>query len=150
MSFMAVLIMNIILLIITVILAIADRLLVNYGTCTISIDEEGKEKQDFQVEGGDNLLTYLTEKGIEINSSCGGKGSCGYCKCIVTSGGGMILPTEELFMSRQEKEEGMRLACQVKVKQDMEIFIPDFLSVIRQMVLSKKFDPNKRWLVKVK
>ena len=149
MSFMAVLIMNIILLIITVILAIADRLLVNYGTCTITVDEEGK-KQDFQVEGGDTLLTYLTEKGIEINSSCGGKGSCGYCKCVVKSGGGMILPTEELFMSRQEKEEGMRLACQVKVKEDMEILIPDFLSIIRQMILGKKFDPNKRWLVKIK
>ena len=149
MSFMAVIIMNIILLIITVILAIADRLLVNYGTCTITVDEEGK-KQDFQVEGGDSLLTYLTDKGIEINSSCGGKGSCGYCKCVVKSGGGMILPTEELFMSRQEKEEGMRLACQVKVKEDMEIFIPDFLTVIRQMVLGKKFDPNKRWLVKIK
>lgn len=149
MSFMAVLIMNIILLIITIILVIADKLLVNYGTCTITVDEEGK-KQDFQVEGGDNLLTYLTDKGIEINSSCGGKGSCGYCKCVVKSGGGMILPTEELFMSRQEKEEGMRLACQVKVKEDMEIFIPDFLSIIRQMILGKKFDPNKRWLVKIK
>jgi len=149
MSFMAVLIMNIILLVITVILAIADRLLVNYGTCTITVDEEGR-KESFQVEGGDNLLTYLTDKGIEINSSCGGKGSCGYCKCVVKSGGGMILPTEELFMNRQEKEEGMRLACQVKVKEDMEIHIPDFLTVIRQMILGKKFDPNKRWLVKIK
>jgi Na+-transporting NADH:ubiquinone oxidoreductase subunit F len=149
MSFMAVLIMNIILLIITIILAIADKLLVNYGTCTITVDEGGN-KQDFQVEGGDTLLTYLTDKGIEINSSCGGKGSCGYCKCVVKSGGGMILPTEELFMSRQEKEEGMRLACQVKVKEDMEILIPDFLTVIRQMILGKKFDPNKRWLVKIK
>ncbi len=150
MSFMAVLIMNVILFVITVILAIADKLLVSYSTCKITVDREGEDKEDFDVEGGDNLLTYLTDKGIEINSSCGGKGSCGYCKCIVTSGGGMILPTEEIYMSRQEKTEGMRLACQVKVKQDMEILIPNFLTIIRQMVVNKKFDPNKRWLVKIK
>lgn len=149
MSFIAVIIMNIILLIITVVLAIADKLLVSYGTCKITVEKDG-ESEVFEVEGGDNLLTYLTEKGIEINSSCGGKGSCGYCKCRVTSGGGTILPTEELYMSRQEKAEGMRLACQVKVKEDLQISIPDYLTVIRQMVLSKKFDPNKRWLVTIK
>ena len=149
-GFTPILIMNVILLIITIILAIADKLLVSYGTCKITVDKEGEGSDNFTVEGGDTLLTYLTDKGIEINSSCGGKGSCGYCKCMVKEGGGMILPTEELFMSRQEKADGMRLACQVKVKEDMSILIPNFLTVIRQMVVNKKFDPNKRWLVKIK
>ena len=50
-------------------------------------------------------------------------------------------------MSRQEKQDNVRLACQVKVKNDLRIFIPDFLAVVKQMVLNKKFDPDKRWRV---
>ena len=101
------------------------------------------------MEGGSNLLTYLIDNGIEISSSCGGKGSCGYCKVRVVEGGGQILPTEEIYMSRQEKAEGMRLACQVKVKNDVVIAVPDFLTIIRQMAANKKFDTKKRWLVKI-
>jgi len=80
-----------------------------------------------------------------IMSSCAGKASCGYCKCRVTSGGGQILPTEEVFMSREEKLSGMRLACQVKVKNDMDIFIPDFLTTVRGIVKNKTYDPKLRW-----
>jgi Na+-transporting NADH:ubiquinone oxidoreductase subunit F len=140
--------MNAILLVITVLLAIADKLLVSYGECTITVSEGGEE-ESFTVEGGDNLLTTLNERGYNINSSCGGKGSCGYCKVRVIEGGGPILPTEEIFMSRQEMQENMRLACQVKIKNDLKILIPDYLAVVRQMVLNNKFDPNKRWKVTI-
>ena len=150
MIWMPLIIMNLILLVVTVLLAIADRLLVTYGECKLFVDREGQEGQEFAVNGGNTLLSYLTDKGIEINSSCGGKGSCGYCKCKVLEGGGQVLPTEEIFMSRQEKLDHIRLACQVKVKNDIKIFIPDFLTIIRQMVVNKKFDPNKRWKVTVK
>ena len=64
---------------------------------------------------------------------------------MVAEGGGQIRPTGELFRSRQEKAEGMRLACQLKVKNDLAIVIPDYLSVVRAMAVAKKFDPNKRW-----
>jgi Na+-transporting NADH:ubiquinone oxidoreductase subunit F len=148
-NYMAIIVINVILVVITVILAIADKLLVSYGVCKITVDNAGK-KEEFEVEGGVNLLTALTNNGIKINSSCGGKGSCGYCKVQVTSGGGMILPTEEIYMNRQEKASGMRLACQVKIKNDMGVLIPDFLVIIRQMVVSKKYDANKRWLVTIK
>lgn len=141
--------MNAILIVITVLLSIADRLLVTYGTCTIGVTQ-GDERREISVQGGDNLLSYLIAHKVEISSSCGGKGSCGYCKVKVLSGGGQILPTEEIFMSRQEKLDNIRLACQAKVKNDMEIFIPDFLTVVRQMVLNKKFDPDKRWRVTIK
>lgn len=149
MNFTPILIMNLILLVITVLLAIADRLLVTYGECKISIAKEGGEEKVITVEGGGTLLEMLSAHGIEVNSSCGGKGSCGYCKVKVLSGGGPILPTEEIFMSRKEKQEHMRLACQVKVKNDLKVFIPDFLNIVREMVESKKFDPNKRWKVTV-
>jgi len=140
--------MNLILLVITILLIVADRLLVTYGKCRISVSE-GDQKKEFEVQGGSPLLGYLTQNGVGISSSCGGRGTCGYCKVRVSSGAGQILPTEELFMSRQEKAEGMRLACQVKVKNDIAIVIPDYLSVVRQMAVNKKFDPNKRWKVTI-
>ncbi len=148
MNFVPVLIANLILLVITILLAIADKLLVTYGECKITIRSEDEQKE-LSVEGGNNLLSYLIDNNVEISSSCGGKGTCGYCKVRVTEGGGQILPTEEIFMSRQERNEMMRLACQVKVKNDLVITIPDFLSVVREMVENQKFDPNKRWRVTV-
>ncbi len=146
MNYMPLILMNAILLIITVLLAIADRLLVTYGTCRVTISQ-GEDKQEFDVQGGNNLLSYLIDHNIDISSSCGGKGSCGYCKVKVAAGGGQILPTEEIFMSRQEKQEGMRLACQLKVKNDVEISIPDYLTIVRQMAVNNKFDTKKRWRV---
>jgi Na+-transporting NADH:ubiquinone oxidoreductase subunit F len=149
MNFMPLLVMNAVLLVITVLLAVADRLLVTYGTCRITV-VEGQDRRQFEVQGGGNLLTALTSNEVRVSSSCGGRGSCGYCKVRVAAGGGQILPTEEIYMSRQERADGMRLACQVKVKGDLEISVPDFLMVVRQMVLGKKFDAKKRWLVTVR
>ncbi len=148
MSFLPIIVMNLILLIITVLLTIADKLLLNYGTCKITVEKEGKESS-FEVEGGQPLLGYLIDAGVEISSSCGGKGTCGYCKVQVPEGGGQILPTEEIFMSRAEKARNMRLACQLKVKNDVKIVIPNYLEVVREMVVNKKFDAKKKWLVTV-
>jgi NADH:ubiquinone oxidoreductase subunit E/ferredoxin len=142
--FIPVLVINGILLTITVLLSIADKLLVSYGECKITVQQEDETKE-FTVEGGSFLLTDLTSHGFNITSSCAGKASCGYCKVRVMDGGGGILPTEEIFMSREEKTEGMRLACQVKVKQDMNIFIPDFLTTVRGIVKNKSYDPKLRW-----
>jgi Na+-transporting NADH:ubiquinone oxidoreductase subunit F len=140
--------MNLILLVITILLIVADRLLVTYGKCRITVTH-GEESRQLEVQGGSPLLGYLTAHGVNVSSSCGGRGTCGYCKVRVVSGGGQILPTEELFMSRQEKAEGMRLACQAKVKNDIAIAIPDFLTIVRQMALNKKFDTTKRWKVTI-
>lgn len=149
MAFLPIVVMNLILLVITILLIIADRLLVNYGTCKITVEKDGEENS-FEVQGGQPLLSYLIEAGYEINSSCGGRGTCGYCKVRVTEGGGQLLPTEEIFMSRAEKANNMRLACQCKVKNDIRIVIPNFLEIVREMVRNKKFDAKKRWLVTIK
>jgi Na+-transporting NADH:ubiquinone oxidoreductase subunit F len=141
-------IMNGILLVITAFLALAERLLVTYGECRITIRKEGEES-DIKVQGGSSLLSCLTSNGIKISSSCGGKGSCGYCKVKILSGGGPLLPTEEIFMSREERQENMRLACQVKVKEDIEIYIPDFLETIIGMVKNKTFKTNRRWKITI-
>jgi len=148
MNLMPVLAMNLILLVITILLILADRLLVTYGKCKIKVTH-GDESRELEVQGGSALLGYLTAHGVSVSSSCGGRGTCGYCKVRVVSGGGPILPTEELFMSRQEKADGMRLACQVKVKNDIAIAIPDLLTIVRQMALNKKFDTTKRWKVTI-
>jgi len=146
---MSVLMMNAILLVVTVLIIVADRFLVTYGDCTVRV-QRGREAQEFTIRGGGTLLSALTEHGVAVQSSCGGKGTCGYCKCRVVSGGGQLLPTEELFMTRREKADGLRLACQVKVKGDVGVEIPDFLSIIRSMVAAKKFDARKRWRVTIR
>ncbi len=143
MSLVPVLVMDLILLVITVLLATADRLLVTYGECTITVARD-EEEQELVVQGGDFLMNYLTEHKISVSNSCGGKATCGYCK-VKVSGGGPILPTEEIFMSRQEKLGGMRLACQVKVKNDLDIFIPDFLEIVKNIVKNRTYDPSLRW-----
>lgn len=141
---MPVIIINGILLVITVALAVADRLLVTYGECKITVQQEDEAKE-FTVQGGAFLLSNLTDNNINIPSSCAGKATCGYCKVKVLSGGGPILPTEEIFMSREERLSGVRLACQVKVKGDIEIYIPDFLTTVRTTVENKTYDPKLRW-----
>ncbi len=128
----------------TVILLIADKLLVSYGDCKVSVEGEDGNKE-FTVQGGSTLLSILIDQGMEIPASCGGRGSCGFCKVNVKSGGGDILPTEEMFISKQEKKTGTRLACQVKVKDDVELFVPDLISTVKGMSESDSFDTRTKW-----
>ena len=141
--------MNAILLAIVLLLSLADKLLVSYGECEITVTD-GDSQQKFTVDGGGMLLPALTEHGVKISSSCGGKGSCGYCKVQVDSGAGQLLPTEEIYMSRDEKLQGIRLACQVKIKSDMEIVMPDFLAMVQDAVANNRIDMTRRWLVTIK
>jgi len=102
-------------------LVIADLLFANYGECTININN----KKELKVKGGSSLLDLLNENKIYLASACGGRGSCGFCKCNVISGGGPLLPTEKPFLNPEETKENMRLACQIKVKEDIKIKIPE-------------------------
>ena len=81
--------------------------------------------QDVEVGSGSTLLTTLGNNKIFLPSACGGGGTCIQCKCIIKEGGGEILPTEAPHFSRKEIAEGWRLGCQVKVKQDMVIEVPE-------------------------
>ncbi len=93
---------------------------------------EGKVKIDIndgkkviEVTPGSSLLGTLSEEKIFLSSACGGKGSCGQCKCRVLEGGGTILPTEVGFFNRKQIQNGWRLGCQVKVKEDLKIEIEE-------------------------
>jgi Na+-transporting NADH:ubiquinone oxidoreductase subunit F len=91
------------------------------GKITIKINGE----KEIVVDGGNTLLTTLGNEGIFLPSACGGGGTCIQCTCQVSSGGGSILPTEEPHFSRKEIANDYRLSCQVKVREDMDIHIPE-------------------------
>ncbi len=91
------------------------------GPVTITINGEKK----IEVASGDSLLTTLGAQKVFLPSACGGGGTCIQCECHVLSGGGEALPTETPHFTRKELQHGARLACQVKVKQDMDITIPE-------------------------
>src|SRR5690606_33502758 len=98
------------------------------GPVKIVINNE----KTLEVESGDTVLTTLSNNGIYLPSACGGGGTCAMCKCQVHEGGGSILPTEEPYFSRKEITEDWRLGCQVKVKQDMKIEIPEEIFGIKK------------------
>ena len=85
-----------------------------------------------EAEGGSSLLTTLGNKKIFLPSACGGGGTCAMCRCQVLAGGGEILPTEKIYFTRREQQENWRLGCQVKVKQDMEVKIPEEIFGIKK------------------
>ena len=90
------------------------------GDLSITINDD----KELKTEPGGKLLTALADQGIFLSSACGGGGSCAQCRCVVTEGGGSILPTEESAITRREAREGYRLACQVPVKRSMKIEVP--------------------------
>ena len=101
------------------ILSFAKSKLVSSEAVTIGIN--GDPTKALKTQAGATLLDTLSNNKLFIPSACGGKGSCGVCKVNVHDGGGAMLPTEKGHISRGEEREGCRLACQVKVKADMEI-----------------------------
>jgi len=118
----------IILILVAVILGARSRL-VSEGSVTLLINGE----KELQIPVGGKLMNGLASVGIFIPSACGGGGTCGQCKCQVLSGGGHILPTETSQISPREAKEHYRLSCQVAVKQDMKIQIPEEIFGIRKM-----------------
>lgn len=111
-----------------VVILIARSRLVSSGKVTININDN--PDSNVTTAAGGKLLQTLAGEGIFLSSACGGGGTCGQCRCKVLDGGGSILPTEEGHFTQGEIREGMRLACQVAVKQDMQIEIdPEFFDV---------------------
>ncbi len=107
------------LLLVTVLL-VAKKFLVSSGNVEVTINNDKK----VEVASGAPLLSALATKNVFLPSACGGKGSCGQCKVQVTAGGGEILPTEAVHFTRKEMKDNWRLACQVKVKNDLDIKVP--------------------------
>lgn len=116
-------------LILVIILLVAKKYLVPAGNVTIDINDG---KKTLQVPQGSSLLSTLATQDIHLASACGGKGSCGQCRVQVLEGGGNILPTETVHFSRKEQQAHWRLGCQVKVKDNLKIQVPDSVLEIKE------------------
>ena len=103
-------------------LELAGKFFGEYGEVTLDINEGTKHAE---ITGGSSLLGTLRETDIFVPSACGGRGSCGACKVKVLEGGGPVLPTEAPFLSREERTSNIRLSCQLKVRNDISIQIPE-------------------------
>ena len=127
-------------------LMVARKQLVATGDVSITIND-GPDKC-LHTSAGGTLLGTLAANKIFIPSACGGKGTCGVCKVKVRSGGGALLPTETSHISRGEAREGVRLSCQVKVKQDMQIEIPAEVFSVRRWQCTVRSNHNVATFIK--
>ena len=134
----AILVIVVVTLILVALLLFIKIRLTPSGTVKIDIND-GKKVLD--VPQGGSLLNTLAEQKIFLPSACGGKGNCGQCKCQVLEGGGSILPTETGFFTRKQIADNWRLGCQVKVKDNLKIQVPDSALSVKKLeceVISNK------------
>jgi len=137
---------TLIVLVLSGLILVARSKLVNSGDVIIEINDEA-DKQ-IRTPAGDKLLNTLTGNGIFISSACGGGGSCGQCRVTVKEGGGDILPTELSHISKREAKEGCRLACQVAVRQDMKIELPEEIFGVKKWQCEVISNDNKATFIK--
>lgn len=118
--------------------------LVSSGLVTIDINGE----KNITVPAGDKLLLTLSNAGLFLASACGGGGTCAQCRCIVSEGGGSMLPTEETHFSKREANDGWRLSCQTAVKQDMKVVVPEEIFGVKQWECTVEANPNVATFIK--
>ncbi len=117
-----------IILALVLILLLARKKLTPQGKVKLTINDE----KEVEVDPGNTILTTLSNNDVYLPSACGGGGTCGLCKCQVLEGGGSILPTETGFFSRKEQQNYWRLGCQVKIRNDMKIKVPEEVMGIKK------------------
>jgi Na+-transporting NADH:ubiquinone oxidoreductase subunit F len=144
--FFGVLGFTIVILALVLVLMFARSKLVPSGEVSILINDDPDHA--LKTQSGGTLLDTLSASRIFIPSACGGKGSCGVCKVTVSEGGGALLPTEAGHITRGEGREGRRLACQVKVKQDMKIEIPAEVFSVRKWKCKVRSNHNVATFIK--
>ncbi|MCA9447562.1 MAG: NADH:ubiquinone reductase (Na(+)-transporting) subunit F [Candidatus Omnitrophica bacterium] len=120
--------------------------LVNTGDVNITVN--GDNENPIKVPAGSTLLSALASKHVYLPSACGGGGTCAMCKCQVLEGGGDILPTETSLISRGEQKEHWRLSCQVKIRQDLKIHVPDEIFKIQKWECTVRSNQNVATFIK--
>ena len=135
---------TVIVLSLVALILVARAWLVSSGDVTIEINGERK----ITVPAGGKLLQTLAGQDIFLSSACGGGGSCAQCKCIVESGGGEVLATEEAHFTRRDAAEGWRLSCQTPVKQDMKIRVPEEVFGVKKWECTVESNHNVATFIK--
>lgn len=126
------------------IILLARFRLVSTGEVSILVNGE----RTIKVPAGGKLLQTLSEADLFLPSACGGGGTCAQCKCIITDGGGSMLPTEESHFTRKDAAEGWRLSCQTSVKQDMKIEVPEEVFGVKQWECTVESNDNVATFIK--
>lgn len=137
---------TLIVLVLTALILFAKSKLVNTGD--ISVEVNGDPEKSFNAPAGDKLLNVLSNEGIFISSACGGGGSCGQCRVKVLEGGGDILPTELSHINKREAKEGCRLACQVNVKNNLKLELPEEIFGVKKWECEVISNDNKATFIK--
>ncbi|CQD40119.1 NADH:ubiquinone reductase (Na(+)-transporting) subunit F [Yersinia mollaretii] len=137
---------TLIVLALTVMILFAKSKLVNTGDISVDINDDAEKS--FVAPAGDKLLNMLSSHGIFVSSACGGGGSCGQCRVKIKEGGGDILPTELSHISKREAKEGCRLACQVSVKQNLKIELPEEIFGVKKWECEVISNDNKATFIK--
>ena len=141
---LGVLMFTLIVLALVVIILIAKSKLVASGSIGININDE----KDVSVPVGGKLLNALASQKIFVPSACGGGGTCAQCKVTVEDGGGDVLPTETGQLTRREVKENVRLSCQVPVKQDMKIEVPEEVFGVKMWKCKVRSNKNVATFIK--
>jgi len=142
----AIIVFSIVILALAFMLIGARKRLVPQGDVKLIVN--GDEENPLLVKPGSSLLTVLSDKSIFLPSACGGGGTCAMCECHIHEGGGDVLPTEMNHLTRKEAAENKRLACQVKVRQDMKISIPEEIFGIKKWECTVKSNYNVASFIK--
>ena len=135
-----------VILILVLMLNFAESKLLPQGNVSININ--GDDDKSLQVRPGSTLLSALATENIFLPSACGGGGTCAMCKCQVSEGGGEILPTEKGHITRAEAKENWRLACQVKIKENMKVHVPDEIFNIQKWDCTVRSNNNVATFIK--
>jgi len=136
---------GVIFILVTVLLLVESKVTFK-GEFDITIN--GNKDEKLKISGNPSLLSALSQKKIFLPSACGGSGSCGMCKCEVTEGGGSILPTELAHLTRKDKLANKRLSCQLKVKNNLEIKIPESIFGIKKVAATVISNNNVATFIK--
>jgi len=144
--FLGVAMFTIIVLALVVIILSAKAKLVSTGDITISINDDADKS--IKTQAGGKLLGALANAGVFVSSACGGGGTCGQCRVKIKSGGGDILPTELDHITKREANDGERLSCQVNVKEDMDIELPEEIFGVKKWECTVISNGNEATFIK--
>ena len=129
-----------VILLLVIVLNVLSNFLLPQGEVDIIINDD--PSKSLKVQTGSTVLSALSSQNVYLPSACGGQGTCAQCKCQVVEGGGEILTTEKAYISRKDQKDHWRLGCQVKIRDNMKIKVPDEIFSIRKWDAVVKSNDN--------